>query len=1021
MVGNTLQQRVLLCIITAMCLPMVRCYQEDLSNTLSSLLQTKNRMNDEMAAMKGNIDQADFLKKFIDTLKDLKQNTIKFMDSRSEDPQAINQQTMDRLMKSLQNEDKYNTSDPLLASFTLSHNNEIRAWLLLTKVQESIAKSLSFSTQSICNAVKAHRHPDSRLLLDLQEISITNVCKTVLSCPFGATLYSNKRHEEGTLRRSSMYGQRGQEGSRAQIRAIRPNQYGIFPTFAPPFESREAQLARERQAKIAEELRREQERKREEERIARERELQLQLKYKEQDVREACTTEGQCNIKEAIPMMTGVLKFQINEMIYQKMCPENCQNKRCDYKRTYKRVIEDINRLIGFSASIPPYWDITWSSIYKEAVADRVFSSLDVALSVIEKKKNDFETSSIQCHSLKFAKSCPTSDILKQYTILRKLQNDRNGNARAVRDLRRYSQMNHAQMKSIQEFDLKHVASLETITTLNGNLKASVEEISARFEEAAAFEEGIAADDITSIKTDLNDHEKRLSLVQSRLISDIKEAMGLLKGVVSANMAQEATNLAVLVVQNTNPIKLITSRPDLAETMDQTWNVENAATDEDKSSSLYKGIMEQAKDSPNFIDAFGANSRQIPSLDRVINKIRDGQGGDIGDDANLFVQEYGMYTPQTDTKTLAKTEALWSNFVGTICDLLNKEAGSTGAPKTIGRSKLLCESLEGTLGQYFTLIEDIFDFQFQLVEQVAVIVHGNIAKRFSGTIKGKNVLEASQLITGFFLMQYKIQTVASVYCDALEYMQLGRRVIPCYPLDGLFKKENINALMFHSDNTLYDEVERDVYIPTRTKAKGDTGIVDLQALARGEQVIFKIPNNVSWLQTYAWLLPDETTIPFIKSLNVYLPHKEYDTGPSKRWLKTENTVTSMAGSSVSTVIPSARTAYVLPTAQNVYRTICEEGYSSCFPEIDNPYSLCNNLPKICDKSKGTKGKLGLLPTILSTFSLKVSIQEGITPAEYDAPAPETPLLLVFKVFLFLLQLCKFSRIDWMIVTIVSRI
>jgi len=117
-------------------------------------------------------------------------------------------------------------------------------------------------------------------------------------------------------------------------------------------------------------------------------------------------------------------------------------------------------------------------------------------------------------------------------------------------------------------------------------------------------------------------------------------------------------------------------------------------------------------------------------------------------------------------------------------------------------------------------------------------------------------------------------------------------------------------------------VLRNVYFPTLSDIKGDTGVVDLHALARGEQVVFKIPHNRDWLVNHGWILPHEEGIPYIKSLKLFLPKPDY-TDPD--FTTTSITLKSMSGSSVSLVSPNTERVFYLPEKQNIYQTLYEEG------------------------------------------------------------------------------------------------
>lgn len=308
------------------------------------------------------------------------------------------------------------------------------------------------------------------------------------------------------------------------------------------------------------------------------------------------------------------------------------------------------------------------------------------------------------------------------------------------------------------------------------------------------------------------------------------------------------------------------------------------------------------------------------------------------------------------------------------------------------------------MAEFFTLREDTFDFQFQLVDAIAVVVRGNVAQRFAREIEiDSEVMHANQLMNGFFMMQNKLQSVTSVFCNVLEYKQLGQPVSSCATVNGLFRKENLDALIPYVHDPPFTEVERDVFIPTRPQFQGDTGYIDLAALVKGKEVVFKIPSDNNWLQSHRWILTGQSPIPFFQSFKIFLPQKKYKTGAQQELTTTQTTVSSFAGSAVSTTNPNTGVVYMLPKAHSKCLTVYEEGYFSCSKtsEIKNPYSLCNNLPKICDRST-RRAKMSLLPTVLSTWSIHLSIQQGIKDLTWDAPAPATNLMISAKVKLRIL-------------------
>ena len=106
-----------------------------------------------------------------------------------------------------------------------------------------------------------------------------------------------------------------------------------------------------------------------------------------------------------------------------------------------------------------------------------------------------------------------------------------------------------------------------------------------------------------------------------------------------------------------------------------------------------------------------------------------------------------------------------------------------------------------------------------------------------------------------------------------------------------------------------------------------------------------------------------------------------------------------AGSYISTD-EAKSVRYLLPEKQTSYVTVYQEGYrkSTCSREIPNPYSLCNNLPKICHTSSKVAGD-SLLPTTLSRWKITYTVQSGENEAEWLAPNSATDLYFIAKLTL----------------------
>lgn len=713
-----------------------------------------------------------------------------------------------------------------------------------------------------------------------------------------------------------------------------------------------------------------------------------------------CTSDNKCNMEVANQLMSGLSWQAISDWMVEKICPNDCTGGTCNVDKTFEKVLHESELLMAYLYADPNTWQSTWKSFFEDALDNDAFLDVKESVAMIDEKVNLFETTLKACNEILFTKACPYADIYKEYILIKKIQNYRKDPG-LVRDFRHFPNIDF-QRRLMQEKDtLRHLKLLGAIKNVDENLEASVSGISNYFKNLAEYDEGIADADVAFIQGELTRFEQNMTDVENQVKDSLKKLLKQTEILTGANVAEKAALLALKMTENSNPLKLLVSSPDLKEIAELSGEIANAATDVVKASALLRNFDALVQDSLKITEAFYKNKEQLKGLKEIVAKIRENATNDIGKDADVFLEAYAGYTPQTDRSALETNNALWSAFSGAACDLLSGDVGIGGAViKSDVAKQLLCEKFEGTLAQFFTLREDIFDFQFQLVDAVAAAVRGNIAKRFSEGIEAEGVkLHASQLLIGSFKMHNKFQSTASLACDVLEYQLQGEQdTRACATTNGLFTDQNLDALIERSFTASTTYVQKDVYIPTWPSFEGDTGYIDLQAMAEGQTIVFKLPTNRTWLIENGWITSQYTNMPFVKEIELFLPQKEYKTGAERQETTTTITLSSIAGSRVSLSTSKKNIAYILPPRHRIFTTEYKEGYTTCSAtEIDNPYSLCGNLPKICRLATSSRGSLILYPTILSTWRLSHVIEQGIKQFQWNAPKPASNLLIHARV------------------------
>ena len=717
-------------------------------------------------------------------------------------------------------------------------------------------------------------------------------------------------------------------------------------------------------------------------------------------VKDACAKDNHCDVAKALPMMGALLWYKISDFIAKSFCSNSLgRPDKSALKINLGEIERMANLIIAYGSTF------YWGDFFRKAVKENAFSNLEKAMSLVDERKNAISHASLACLDLQAGDMCAVGSIYKAFQSLKKIKLDRQ-KPPSTRNLRLYWRIDHEKMVELQADTLKHIKLLGNIHKLDENLQASVEGISGYFDGLAKFDQDIAQADVTFLKDKLQEFDEKAKTLSEKVEKDIKDAMKALLVTQAAQVIEESVILKLKIAEHMNLIKVIFGGVEAGDIYEQTAEVARSLQELARGSALMANLRSVYDDMSALAKDFKDNAGQISNLHVMVEAIKKNKIADIGLDADKFIKGYGDYTPKVSTSRLAKNDALWAAFKGSTCDLLFSAQG-VGAAVTQGvvGGMLLCERLEGTLAEFAALRENIFEFQFELVDALARVVRGNVARKLAQSITVSNDrLDASQLMLGFFMTHYRLQAHASLYCDKLEYLNQGETVTKCSLkpnkkiclATGFFTEADINDIITCKPEPTYDEDVRFVYIPTRPQFDGDTAYINLPSLAKGNPVTFRVPADRMWLRKYNWLARGETLAPYVESFKLYLPLKQYKTGREKQHSRTVVKLTSVAGSSFS---ETGDVVYNLPFEHSIYKTIYTQGYDRCpdEKEADNPYSLCNNLPKICDTNTRVPPiTKAIMPTILSTWKIKYTVESGHKDLTWDAPEPATNLLIIGK-------------------------
>ncbi|KAL9954679.1 hypothetical protein ACROYT_G042245 [Oculina patagonica] len=618
----------------------------------------------------------------------------------------------------------------------------------------------------------------------------------------------------------------------------------------------------------------------------------------------ACKEDNSCDIVRGIPLMVGLFLYKVSFAFVDKFCSGRCSGD------SGCNMVDEFASIVKqvdlLKAFITMIPDKPFDAFYRDAVTRGAYSELGPAMQIISENDDKFSLANVACNEIEAQPACRVMNFYPNYLVLKKMKEERLQSTE-TRDLTLHENVDHVKLIELKREALRHTQLLSAIEDLNDNLETQ--------------------------------------------------------------LVEETIALVAKVAAEANPIKAVFTGVDTNGVREQAVAVAEAAADLVHGITLFANLDELATDTTTIATDLHDNQNQITSLTALVDKIKNNQVDDIDDDAETFIKQYAGYTPKVDRSRLAQNTAMWGAFRESTCNLLNGVEGiGSSVGKGVANGLLLCEKLEGTIAEFDALRENIFDFQFDLVDSLARVVRGNVAKKLADSIQDQeqDMFRADQLLGGFLMTQVYLQSHAWLYCDKLEYKNEGQRVQPCSPETGLFTDSELDDLVAFTDHQT-------------------------------------LPLDLTWLYKFHWNLIGESHAPYVENIQLFLPKKEYNT-EIKTSTRLEVSAEKETGSYISADQESS-VLYKLPERQTSYVTTYEEGYrsSTCSNEIPNPYSLCNNLPNICHTSTNEPGD-SLLPTTLSRWRVSYTVQSGEEEVNWLAPCnSKTDLKFIAKVTLRMLH------------------
>ena len=323
----------------------------------------------------------------------------------------------------------------------------------------------------------------------------------------------------------------------------------------------------------------------------------------------------------------------------------------------------------------------------------------------------------------------------------------------------------------------------EEILSLKNN---NFEKLGDYFASLAKYDNEIAKADINYITTTLNKFsEEQMKLTKK--LADITEALAkdtLIAGVLDTIFAwAKAALAAALAVSSMLPPDVDSGG--IIEALDKVDELAASTANLVKVTSLTDVVKEVSKDMRKVYNGLKDNSRHLEYTKKILMyESNPDSAADIEEIQKRFLDAYNAYDPKVSSADIARLEQGFHNVRDVIKDSLDDmtQAAASGVKAKIFATNNL-EKMASLISQITRLLESQFEYQFDLMDTLAVYLRAKLAKNMIGRLTDSIEEVRSDQSAKFARKQTAVDALITsrmhtlqalqLHCNALEYSNAG--------------------------------------------------------------------------------------------------------------------------------------------------------------------------------------------------------------------------------------------------------
>jgi hypothetical protein len=420
-------------------------------------------------------------------------------------------------------------------------------------------------------------------------------------------------------------------------------------------------------------------------------------------------------------------------------------------------------------------------------------------------------------------------------------------------------------------------------------------------------------------------------------------------------------------------------------------------------------IIEAVNDDIKMVySAFNRNKDHLDRATKIVQyELKNEDAGEINikEVREEFLASYNDYDPQVNTADIARLDQGWNNFFDVLTNSLDDmtQAAASAIKGVLYESNII-EHMALLMPQITALLESRFEYQFELMDTLAVYLRAKLAKdsveKLTDSIEEMRDEENSQalkferrqiaLSTLIVSRMHTLQAVQSL-CNTLEYKNAGEMPKACKDAMKTLSDSAVSDVIAYLPESCVVNKPDGTYvtIPTTSKVRRDA--INLQELYGGNRTTFRIP-DAQWLVDHGWMLKSEAeeSVFYVKGFEIFLMSQE-ETARG-RHVGVDLWARGAAPLIKDGDTHNQRKYEIKPTQR--YRFEYKENIPPCDKSEINPYELCKPLSDMCTVRDGLiDNELDIYPSIFSEWEIQVPDLNKNTKMPEFIEGEHAPLLL----------------------------